>query len=94
MSNAAVSFLRTAVPVLWGSLVTWFAETLPGANDFLASVGVDLASEGTVLWVSGVAIALWYALWRWLEPRLPAWLTRIVLGSNQRPEYATEDFDA
>jgi hypothetical protein len=87
LSAGAVSFLRTAVPVLWGSFGTWFAATLPGVNDFLLSVNIDLSSESTVLWVSGAAVVLWYAFWRWLEPRLPAWATRLVLGSNQRPSY-------
>jgi hypothetical protein len=90
MNDTFTSWLRTAVPILWGSLVVWFAETLPNVNAFLESVGIDLDSPGTVLWVSGAAIALWYALFRKIEPHLPPWLTRLVLGSNQTPRYGEE----
>lgn len=34
-----------------------------------------------------MAMAGWYAIWRILEPRLPDWLTRVVLGSAVAPSY-------
>lgn len=43
-------------------------------------VGLGAALTGTIL-------VLWYSLFRWLEPKLPAWLTVLVLGSNKAPIY-------
>ena len=90
LSDRAVSYLRTVVPVLWGSLVGlllgWVAPHLPGElGDTLADL---LGGEAAIALVSGLAIAGWYALWRRVEPRIPDWLTRIVLGSASAPTYA------
>ena len=51
--------------------------------------------EGQLLGLATIALpilaavisAAWYAFWRWLEPRLPDWLTRAVLGSARTPTY-------
>ena len=89
LSDRAVSHLRTVVPVAWGSLVGlllgWVAPHLPGdLGDTLADL---LGGEAAIALVSGLAIAGWYALWRRVEPRIPDWLTRIVLGSASAPSY-------
>ncbi|MGN7250038.1 hypothetical protein [Arthrobacter sp. SAFR-014] len=78
--------LRTLVPALWGSLITWLIGVLP----ILAPMEGDLRGLGTVITVvvTAVIIGAWYAFWRWLEPRLPDWLTRAVLGSAKTPVYA------
>lgn len=85
ISDRVVSILRTVVPTAWGAAIAWLLATvaLPTA------LAEYLAGEATVVVVTTLVIGLWYSLWRWLEPRLPAWLTRIVLGSNQPPEYNT-----
>lgn len=90
LSDRAVSYLRTAVPIIWGTLVTyllgWVAPHLPGE---LGPLLVDaLGGEAAVTLVVALAIAGWYALWRVLEPRIPAWLARVVLGSSSTPVYA------
>ena len=90
LSDRAVSYLRTAVPIAWGTLVTyllgWLAPHLPGE---LGPLLVDaLGGEAAVTLVVALAIAGWYALWRILEPRLPDSLTRIVLGSATSPVYS------
>ncbi|MCO1338097.1 hypothetical protein BJH93_04185 [Kocuria polaris] len=79
------SILRTIVPTLWGGLITWLIGALP----VLAPLRADLLAYGDLLVpaLASIIIGAWYALWRWAEPRLPAWLTRIVLGSNQAPVY-------
>ena len=89
LSDRAVSYLRTVVPVAWGSLVGlllgWVAPHLPGElGDTLADL---LGGEAAIALVSGLAIAGWYALWRRVEPQIPDWLTRIVLGSASTPVY-------
>lgn len=87
MSDAVVSWIRTVVPTLWGALITSLltaVDWLPGVLEFLH---LDPASPGVITAVTGIAVAAWYSLWRWAEPRIPAWLARIVLGSSRIPEY-------
>jgi hypothetical protein len=90
LSDRVVSLLRTAVPSLWGSLVAWAAVALTGylPEPVQAAVIDALSSEYTIAVVMAAAITGWYAAWRWMEPRLPAWLVRIALGSAQTPTYA------
>jgi hypothetical protein len=75
-----VSWLRTVVPTAWGALITFLLSRFPDVHEALSGPGVTMA-------VTAVAVALWYSLWRWLEPRLPAFLTALLLGSNARPTY-------
>ena len=82
LSDRVVSLLRTVVPVIWGSAIAWLLTVI----SLPAPVSGFLTAQTDIVVV--VAIAGWYAGFRWLEPRLPAWLTRIVLGSNQTPTYA------
>ena len=79
------SILRTIVPALWGSIIAWVLSIVPALEPLreqLLSLG-DLAAPI----IGAVIIAAWYAFWRWLEPRLPDWLTRSVLGSAKEPSY-------
>ncbi|MFF3065939.1 hypothetical protein ACFVQ3_15440 [Oerskovia sp. NPDC057915] len=89
ISDRAVSWLRTVVPVLWGSAVAAILRAitphLPGGLG--AALADWLGAETTLALVTAAAIAAWYALWRWAEPRIPDWLTRVVLGSAQTPTY-------
>lgn len=82
-------YLRTYVPVLWGAVVAvvlrGLLPHLPG--DVGTALGDWLSSEATLALVTTAAIAAWYALWRWAEPHVPDWLTRLVLGSAQTPVY-------
>lgn len=79
------SILRTLVPALWGSLIAWLVGVLP----VLAPLEADLNGLADVILpvLTAVIIGAWYAFWRWLEPRLPDWLTRAVLGSAKTPSY-------
>lgn len=89
VSDRAVSYLRTVVPVLWGSVVAqvvaWLAGRIDG--DVANAVADWLQSEAAVTAVTAAAIALWYVVWRRVEPHVPDWLTRIVLGSAKPPTY-------
>lgn len=79
------SILRTVVPALWGSLIGWLLAAVPllePLRDLLLS-----QSEVLIPILGAVIIAAWYAFWRWLEPLLPAWLVRAVLGSAKTPVY-------
>ena len=82
LSDKVVSLLRTVVPVIWGSAIAWLLTVI----SVPAPVGSFLTNQTDLVVVA--SITLWYAAFRWLEPKLPAWLTRIVLGSNQTPSYA------
>ncbi|MET4094553.1 hypothetical protein [Arthrobacter sp. UYCu712] len=79
------AILRTVVPALWGSLIAWLIGVLP----ILAPLEADLNGLANILLpiITAVIIGAWYAFWRWLEPRLPDWLTRAVLGSAKTPTY-------
>lgn len=85
MNDKVVSYLRTAVPVAWGSLVSLILQYVGG--EVSQTLNEMLSSEAVTLGVTSLVIFAWYAIWRKIEPVLPAWLTRIVLGSNQTPVY-------
>jgi 4-amino-4-deoxy-L-arabinose transferase-like glycosyltransferase len=81
MSDRLTAWVRTVVPALWATLVAWLVSLgLPPAVTGAAAGLVD------VLVVPG-ALASVYALLRWLEPRTPDWLTRVLLGSARPPIY-------
>ena len=84
LSDRAVSYLRTVVPVLWGSLL---GLALPSIPWLPVAVAEWLRGELAVSVVTAAAIALWYVLWRKVEAHIPDWLTRVVLGSAQTPTY-------
>lgn len=75
-----LSWLRTAVPVAWGFVVTFIATYIPAVHDLLANPYVLAAVDAAVT-------TIWYGLFRWLEAHLPPWLTRFVLGANTMPTY-------
>jgi hypothetical protein len=85
LSDKMVARLRTVVPALWGSALAWILVNATWLPEPL----VDFLQEDvvTVLFTSLVILG-WYWLWQRLEPRLPAWLTRILMGSNQTPSYS------
>lgn len=87
LSDRVVSWLRTVVPGAWAALIAWLLGRWPALADLLASWGVDLTSPMVASWVVALVLAAWYAGWRWAEPRLPAWLTRLVLGASRAPTY-------
>lgn len=78
-----VALLRTAVPSAWGAALGW-----------LTSLGLHLspAVMGVGQWlVMSAAVAAWYAVWHWIEGKLPPWFTRLVLGANTAPSYPTPE---
>lgn len=89
MTDRFTAWLRTVVPALWGSLVAWLLS-LADYPEWTAPLTDALASEGAAVLVTGAAIGAWYALARWLEPRIPDWLTRIVLGAAATPTYGRD----
>lgn len=85
IEQVLTSVVRTVVPALWGAVVAWFVGVVPA----LAPLAGELNGLGAlaVPVVIAVIIGAWYAFWRWLEPKLPDWLTRILLGSAKAPVY-------
>lgn len=81
LSDFVTSQLRTYIPAAWGAVIAW----LVGWQLLPAELAETAQNFAVVL--TAVATAIWYALWRAVEPRLPAWLTRLVLGSNNTPRY-------
>ena len=84
MSDRVTSWLRTVVPTAWAALITLAVDNL----DWLPQPLVDwLNSEAAVALVMTATLAIWYTAWRWAEPKLPDWLTRLALGSPRQPSY-------
>lgn len=82
-ANRGVSLIRTYVPLAWGALITWATTQVPAWEPYLNAPAV--LGLGAVL--TAVVTAAWYSLMRVVEPKLPPWLTRVVLGSNLQPKY-------
>lgn len=77
MSNIIISFIRTYVPVAVGAAVSW-----------LLTLGFDVGAEaevGLTVFLTGLAIAIYYALARALERWRPFF--GILLGTQQQPVY-------
>lgn len=89
LSDRAVSYLRTIIPGLWAAFVTTILRItsphLPG--DVGTALADLLRSELAVTVVVVLVLALWYWLWRRVEPLVPDWLVRLVLGSARTPGY-------
>lgn len=81
MSDLIVSWIRTIVPVIVGGLLTRAADKW-GI--------VDIDGEATIAVVSGLVVAVYYALARFLEQRYP--VAGYLLGSRKAPTYTgTQD---
>lgn len=80
------ALLRTIVPALWGAVITWLLGLVPAFAPLEAQL-LGMSELFTPI-ITAVLIGAWYALWRWLQPRLPDWLIRAVLGSAKTPSYA------
>jgi hypothetical protein len=83
MSDRITSIIRTVVPGAWAALVAW-----------LVGLGVPAAVTDAVSGLGGevtqlVALAVVYAVVRWIEPHLPSWLGVLLLGSAKTPTYTT-----
>lgn len=81
-SDKVVAWLRTAVPIGWGALVAFLLSRFPAVHDLLVNPAVTMV-------VTGLVVTGWYSLWKWLEPRIPAWMARFVLGYDVPPVYFT-----
>ena len=79
-SDKVAAWLRTVVPVGWGALVAFLLSRFPAIHDLMVNPAV-------VMVVTGIVVTAWYSLWRWLEPRLPAWATVLVMGYDRPPVY-------
>ncbi|KMM44849.1 hypothetical protein CWIS_13525 [Cellulomonas sp. A375-1] len=90
LSDRAVATLRTAVPTLWGLIVTTLLGTLAGRlpDELYAIVERVLGSDGLLLLVVTLVVTAWYWLWRRVEDHIPLWLVRLALGSARTPSYA------
>lgn len=80
-SDRLIAWVRTTVPALWSALIAW-AATRGVPQGVLDAVG-GLVEPLLV----PLVLAAVYAALRWLEPRLPAWLAVVLLGSAKTPTY-------
>ena len=78
MQSLITSYIRTYVPVLVGSLLS-----------YLVTLGVQLdkdAENGLVVALTAFIIGVYYALARTLEKKWPA-VGTLLLGSSKQPTY-------
>jgi len=81
LGDRLTSWLRTIVPGLWSSLIAYLVGLgLP------VEVTSALDGLGRTVLVPLVFAAV-YAGLRAVEPKLPVWATRLLLGSAQPPSY-------
>ncbi|MER7009882.1 hypothetical protein ABT324_00440 [Saccharopolyspora sp. NPDC000359] len=81
MSDQLTAWLRTIVPAAWSALVAYLVTA--GAPAWITG---PLGDAGPTL-VVPIVLAAIYAGLRAVEQYLPAWLTRLLLGSNTPPNY-------
>lgn len=86
-SDTVVSYLRTFVPIAWGWVISFVLTHWDWAANLITDLNVDLNSTAVVTFITAVVTAGWYALWRWLEPRIPNSIVTILLGSAKQPVY-------
>lgn len=84
VGDRMASWLRTAVPVAWGVGIAWLVTRVPALEQWLNHPAVVGLGE---LLATAVVTVVWYPLWRWAEPRIPDWLTTLVLGYAKEPTY-------
>jgi hypothetical protein len=81
------AYLRTYVPIVWGYIVGWALTQFPVIANLLEALNIDPESPAVVAAITGAVAIGWYALMRKIERYIPDWLTSILLGSPQVPEY-------
>ena len=83
MSDLLTSWLRTVVPGIWSALLAVLVAHVALPADVAAALG----PIGEQLLVP-VVLSLVYIGLRKLEPKLPDWAKRLLLGSAKQPAYA------
>jgi hypothetical protein len=76
-SNTVLSLVRTWVPIVVGSLISWLAGLGLNVND-------DAQGAMTVL-MTAILIGLYYTVVRLLEKQFP-WIG-VLLGAQAQPQY-------
>lgn len=81
MSDQLTAWLRTVVPAAWSALMVYLVTL--GAPEWL----VDALGDAEHTLVVPLVLAAVYAVLRWVEPRVPPWVARLLLGSAVTPRY-------
>jgi hypothetical protein len=79
MNDSITSLARTIAPILAGAIISW-----------LLTLGIDVdpqAQASLIIFITALIQAAYYALVRSIEPHLPVWLRRALLGSAKQPTY-------
>lgn len=88
------AIIRTAVPVLWGSLITWLIGLFPWVQDGLTWLyaNTTVTEAAVIAGATLLATAGWYSLVRFLAVRLP-WV-ELLLGWKVSPVYVPAEVAA
>ncbi|MCI0689029.1 MAG: hypothetical protein L0Y54_17625 [Sporichthyaceae bacterium] len=79
LSDLAVAYLRTYVPIIWGAVAAYLATRLGVVVD-------EASSAGVIAVATSVCGAVVYATGRAVARRVP-WLSGLLLGSTRQPTY-------
>lgn len=85
IEDAVVRQLRTIVPVIWGSIVSFILQFV--AVDLVPAVQSALESEAVAFAITATVIWGWYWVWSKVGHHIPDWLSRLVMGSEKEPTY-------
>jgi len=85
LNDKALAFIKTVVPGLWAAAVT-FAVAQWAIPETLVTY---LNDPITVALILGAGLALWKMFWDWVNPYIPDWASRVLLGSAQTATYVT-----
>lgn len=84
--------VRTIVPLMWARIVGIVLTSIPALEplrELLLS-----QSEVVVVVVTGLLLGAWLAFSAWLQPHLPDWAARVLMGSTKTPTYDAPTTDA
>lgn len=81
MTDWLRSVIRTVVPAGWAMLIVWLTHL--GLPQSVLDAVSGLGGQVTDL----VAMAVVYGFVRFIEPHLPVWITRVLMGSARPPMY-------
>jgi hypothetical protein len=81
MTEMLTAWVRTVVPAAWAAVVAW-AVSLGLPPEFSDELN---GLAGTLL--VPLSLTVVYAAIRWIEPKLPDWLSRLLTGSAKLPSY-------
>lgn len=86
MQNNIIAYIRTYVPVIVGTIISFIVQAIPAVDEILSEISPDWqdATKGTA---TVIVIGLYYWIARQLGKKYP-WTEKWLLGSEKQPVYS------